>query len=138
MRHHVLSVLAATFALAQALSGVPAVAGPPAAATQSTEVRGVTVKVTPRNVAADAPVWVLGIVLETHSQELADDLLKTTVLVTDDGRQIQPSAWKGAAAGGHHREGTLEFAAPKPAPQAYELRMQRPGEAQARIFRFTR
>lgn len=133
---HIASLLAAL-----ALPWVFAPAGaqpaaPPAPATTQTTIGGVTVKVTPRVTAGDAATWVFAVVLDTHSQELSDDLLRTTVLVTDDGRELQPSAWKGAGPGSHHREGSLEFTAPSPAPKAFALRMQRPGEAEARVFRF--
>lgn len=138
MRRLIVSAFAAgAFAAALALAGAPVSAQVVTATAQST-VGGVTVKITPRNIAADAQAWVFAVVLDTHSQELADDLLQTTVLVTEDGRELKPSAWKGAAAGGHHREGTLEFAAAAPAPRAFELRMRRPGEAQPRVFRFAR
>jgi hypothetical protein len=80
--------------------------------------------------------WVFAVVLDTHSQELSDDLLRTTLLVTNDGRELKPSAWKGAAAGSHHREGTLEFVAPSPVPRTFVLRMQRPGEGEGRVFKF--
>ena len=96
-----------------------------------------TVKITAKAVAADAATWIFTVVLDTHSQDLSDDLVRTVVLRTDDGREIRPIAWQGAAPGGHHREGTLEFAAPKPHPQAVELLMQRAGEAQPRSFRWT-
>ena len=123
--------LPAVFALAGAQP-----TGQAAPATAQTTLAGVTVKITPRVTAADAATWVFAVVLDTHSQELSDDLLRTTVLVTDDGRELQPIAWKGAAPGSHHREGSLEFTAPSPAPKAFALRMQRPGEAEARTFRF--
>jgi hypothetical protein len=141
MRHrptrHACRILAATaLAWGLALSGAPAVAQAPGAA-QATTVSGVTVKVTARNTAADALTWEFGVVLDTHSQELSDDLTKSAVLRTDDGRELVPTAWKGAAAGGHHREGTLEFAAPTPRPRSVELRIQRPGEPQPRSFRWS-
>ena len=105
-------------------------------AAQSSSARGVTVKVTPRSLAPGAGTWSFAVVLDTHSEDLADDVLQTTQLVTDDGRTLRPVAWKGAGPGGHHRQGTLEFAAPQPSPKAFELRMQRTGEPDARVFRF--
>ena len=109
---------------------------PASPATQTSVANSVTVKITPRTIDAGAETWVFAVVLDTHSQELADDLSKTVVLVTDDGRESQPTSWKGPGAGGHHREGTLEFAAPKPQPKSVALRMQRAGEAQPRYFRW--
>ncbi len=82
-------------------------------------------------------MWNFAVVLDTHSQELGDDLVEAAVLVTDDGRRIKPLSWKGAPAGGHHREGTLEFKAPKPSPKLLELRLQRSGEPDPRVFRWT-
>jgi hypothetical protein len=99
-------------------------------------VGGVTVKVTTRNMAPDADIWSFAIVLDTHSQDLSDDLLSSAVLITDDGRELKPVAWKGAPPGGHHREGSLEFAAPKPRPKAVELKIRRAGENEPRTFRW--
>lgn len=138
MRRKILPLLFA----AAVLVGTPffpsaAWAQPASGPTQTSSARGVTVKVTPRSMAEDAPTWSFAIVLDTHTQDLADDLLQTTELVTEDGRALKPSGWEGAAPGGHHREGLLEFAAPRPAPRSFELRMRRIGETQARTFRFT-
>jgi hypothetical protein len=138
LSHVAVRILAGTaVAWGVAVGGVQADPATAAAQTQSTSALGVTVKITARSVAADVDTWVFTVVLETHSQELADDLLQTVVLRTDDGRQIQPSAWKGGAPSGHHREGTLEFAAPKPHPRSVELTMQRAGETAPRSFRFS-
>ena len=125
---------AAAFAGALALSALPADALTVGAQVMSTEAQGVTVKVTLANATPGGP-WTFAVVLDTHTQDLSDDLLQTVVLVTDDGREIRPTAWKGGS-GGHHREGTLEFPAPTPAPKGVELRMQRPGESRVRSFRW--
>lgn len=132
---HILCTTAVAWSLV--FASLPAAGQPAAPSTQSTVVKGVTVKISPRTISADVDTWVFFVVLDTHSQDLADDLAKTVVLLTDDGRQLQPLAWKGPGAGGHHREGVLEFAAPKPYPKAIELKMQRPGETDARSFRWT-
>lgn len=104
--------------------------------TQKSTHQGVTVAVTPQNVTPAADNWQFRIVLDTHSQDLSDDLMRSTLLVDDTGKEHRPTAWKGPAAGGHHREGTLSFAPIKPAPAHVELRMQRPGEPEARSFRW--
>jgi hypothetical protein len=135
LSHAASRVLAATaVAWGIAIGGVHAQTPAPATSTQSVSAKGVTVKITAKNTAADADTWAFTVVLDTHSQDLSDDLLQSVVLRTDDGREIKPSAWKGAAPGGHHREGTLEFAAPKPQPKSVELSMQRAGEAEPRRF----
>ncbi len=106
-----------------------------APATQTTAAQGVTVKVTPKPLAAGAAEWEFGVVLDTHSSSLDDDLVKTSVLVADS-KELAPVGWSGAAAGGHHREGVLKFPAPGELPSQVELRIQRAGESDARVFRW--
>src|SRR6185503_11343227 len=89
---------------------------------------GVTVTVTP-TAPARAEVLQFKVVLDTHSQELTDDLMKTAVLVDASGTRYLPLAWEGAAAGGHHREGMLLFPSIKAASADIELRLERTGEA---------
>jgi len=121
--------LAVAPAWAQAQPAVPPT-------TLSSSDRGVTVKVTPKAIAPDSPRWEFSVVLDTHSGELSDDLVKTATLVTSDGRELKPVAWTGAGPGGHHREGVLEFAVPAPRPSAIELKLERAGESAARVFRW--
>jgi hypothetical protein len=126
-----LSVLALAWGLAISHSAAQG----ESAAVLSNTVGGVTVKVTARNMSPEADVWSFGIVLDTHSQDLSDDLLSSAVLVAD-GRELKPVAWKGAPPGGHHREGLLEFAAPRPQPRVIELKIRRAGENEPRTFRW--
>jgi hypothetical protein len=111
-----------------------AVAQAPATTTQSSAERGVTVKVTPKAIPA-AGEWEFAVVLDTHSADLNDDLVKSAVLLVD-GSELRPVSWTGAAPGGHHREGVLKFPVPAQAPQAVELRIQRTEEAVPRVFRW--
>ena len=105
-------------------------------ATQKSSERGVTVAATPQDLSSTAKTWDFKIVLDTHSGDLSDDLLKTAVLLDGTGTQHVPVAWDGAAPGGHHREGVLRFKAVSPQPQAIELRIARPGESGPRSFRW--
>lgn len=130
------SLLRAAVVASALLAGTAALAQTPSALEQSTTAHGVTVKVAPRSLG-EGGTWSFRFTLDTHSQNLDDDLLQTVVLVTDDGRELRPAAWKGAGPGGHHREGTLEFSVPEPAARAVELRMQRPGERALRSFRWS-
>jgi len=123
-----LPLVAATFS-ADAQDGAPA-------ATQTSVQQGVTVKVTPKAVGAGNARWQFAMVLDSHSSELGDDLVTAATLITADGREIKPVAWTGAAPGGHHREGLLEFAMTAPWPGAIELKLLRPGEAAPRAFRW--
>lgn len=95
---------------------------------------GVTVAVTPRATAADRD-WEFTVALDTHSQDLNDDLVAVSVLLVN-GAEVKPKAWTGAAAGGHHREGVLVFAPLAGPTGTVELRIQRPSEAQPRSFRW--
>ena len=105
-------------------------------APQTRSQGGVTVAVTPTDLGSSARVWAFKIVLDTHSQDLSDDLVKSAVLLDGQGRESKPVVWEGAAPGGHHREGVLKFPAFKPLPESVELRIARPGEAAARTFRW--
>jgi hypothetical protein len=105
------------------------------AAQKSTD-RGVTVVATPQNVAGDARSWDFKIVLDTHTGDLSDDLMKTAVLVDGTGGRHAPIAWDGAGPGGHHREGVLRFKPVSPRPPSLELQIMRSGEAGPRSFRW--
>lgn len=103
---------------------------------QKSTNRGVTVTVTPQNLSRGAKTWDFKVVLDTHSTELSDNLVKTTVLLDGTGGRYTPVAWDGAAPGGHHREGVLRFKPLAAQPQAIELQIMRPGESAPRLFRW--
>ena len=98
--------------------------------------RGVTVTVTPQNLAVGAKTWEFKVVLDTHTQDLSDDLTKSATLLDASGGQYAPVSWAGAAPGGHHREGVLGFMPISPHPPSVELRIKRPSEAVPRSFRW--
>lgn len=112
-------------ALALALSGPPAAtaqpATRPAVAAQTSRAGGVTVKVTPKDLAADAQRWQFEVVFDTHSVDLSHDLIKSASLVDAAGRRHAPLAWDGDPPGGHHRKGVLSFA---PLKGVDEVRLQ--------------
>ena len=103
---------------------------------QRSSTGGVTVAVTPQNLAASAKSWDFKVVLDTHSGELKDDLAKSAVLVVDGGGSYTPTAWQGDPPGGHHRKGVLRFDAVDPRPRTMELTVARAGEPKARFFRW--
>jgi hypothetical protein len=106
-------------------------------ATRKDSANGVTVAVTPANVAPGAKTWDFSVVLDTHTQDLSDDLEKNAVLVDERGNESKPLAWDGAAPGGHHRRGVLKFRPLEPRPKTVELRLTRPREAKPRIYRWS-
>ena len=101
--------------------------------TQSSSGSGVTVKTTPRAVSTGS--WEFDVVFDTHSQELKDDLMKTSTLVVD-GKAHAPANWKGDPPGGHHRKGVLRFDAVGSGAKAIELQIARPGEPKPRTFQW--
>jgi hypothetical protein len=118
------------FALIFFLAGAVAYAA--GLATKTSAAAGVTLKVTP--VTISGPTWDFEVVLDTHSKELSDDLVKSAVLVTDTRTTHTPTAWQGDAAGGHHRKGVLRFKPVTPQPRTIELQIRRPGETAPRTF----
>lgn len=103
---------------------------------QRSSAGGVTITVTPQSLAADAKSWDFKVVLDTHSQDLGDDLVQSAVLLDGTGGRHIPSSWEGAGPGGHHREGVLRFNPGSPRSQAIELHIQRQGESAVRVFRW--
>jgi hypothetical protein len=97
---------------------------------------GVIISVQPTDLSAGAASWDFAVSMDTHSQELSDDLVKSTVLLDATGREHRPIAWDGAGPGGHHRAGTLKFAPIVPSPSWVELRILRQGETEPRTFRW--
>ena len=103
-------------------------------APQKSSQGGVTVAVTPAELAAGAKVWSFKVVLDTHSQDLSDDLAKSALLLDAQGREGKPIAWEGAAP--VTARGVLKFTGFEPLPEAVELRIARPGQGEARTFRW--
>jgi hypothetical protein len=126
-------VTGAAIGLSAALAGSPEAANPNLSA-QTSSARGVTINVTRKNLASNAGSWEFAVVLDTHSQDLSDDLVKSSLLLDGAGGQHSPTAWDGAPPGGHHREGLLRFKAISPRPQSIELQITRAGEDAPRSF----
>jgi len=105
--------------------------------TRTSSAAGVTVSVTPNNLAPGAAVWEFAVTLNTHSQDLSDDLVKNAVLIDAKGGRHSALAWDGAPPGGHHRKGVLRFKGLAAVPGAIELEIRRPGEPAPRGFRWT-
>ncbi len=103
---------------------------------QTSSARGVTIKATPKNLASNAGSWEFAMVLDTHSADLSDDMVKSSLLRDGAGGQYAPLAWDGAPPDGHHREGVLRFKAISPQPQSIELQITRAGEDAPRSFRW--
>jgi hypothetical protein len=104
--------------------------------TQTSEVHGVTVAVTPGNLGPDSGIWDFAIAFEAGGKRLEDHVLDDVVLV-GDGVRIKPLAWEGEPTGVvGHRAGVLKFVAIHPRPKELHLEMTRPGETAPRVFTF--
>ena len=126
----------AVFAMMMALTLLVSIPSPASELTpRKSAQNGVTVTVTPVEVGRGAQ-WAFKVALDTHSQDLADDLTKSASLIDTAGARYAPVRWEGAAPGGHHREGLLYFPAMQPVPTVVELEIRRPGESSARSFKW--
>jgi hypothetical protein len=108
-------------------------------AAQTSSEGPVTVQATP---ALTDDGLVFEIVLDTHSVDLDSlDLTQLAVLRIDEGQAMVPSAWT-APAGGHHRQGTLTFAAAETSSvvsaRSIELIIRDVGGVPERSFQWTR
>lgn len=121
-------------ALCGPIAAVAQPAAPKALAAQTSRRGGVTVSVTPKDVAAGAPRWDFEVVFDTHSVDLNHDLVKSAALIDAAGDRHAPLAWDGDPPGGHHRKGVLRF---KPLGAVDEITLQiRDVGVPERVFRW--
>lgn len=135
MRNHLRRLMLVGIALAVIAAGALAA---PALTAQTNRDGGVTVTVTPKNLAPGAASWDFDVKLETHTQSLDQDLMRAAVLVDAQGQTQAPIAWEGDPPGGHHRQGVLRFRPLAGSPAAVELRIFDLGGIKTRSFRWQR
>lgn len=82
----------------------------------------VTVTVVPLELSVESTQWKFDIVMDTHSVELNQDMVKSAILIDDQGKEYKPLNWEGPT-GGHHREGVLIFNQIIPTPKSVELKI---------------
>ena len=104
--------------------------------TKTDDQVGVTIVVTPLDLAPESSEWKFDIGINTHSVELDQDMTKIVVLTDDQGKEYNPVACDCAAPGGHHREGILTFKAISPVPQSIELTIKDIGGIPERSFKW--
>ncbi len=102
---------------------------------QTVEGGSVTVKVTPLKMEPNAPLE-FDIVIDTHSVELNDDMMKAVVLRDDSGMEFTPTTWDGPGAGGHHREGKIKFAPLTMSTKALTLVVKNVAGVPERVFKW--
>jgi len=94
----------------------------------------VTVTVTPVDIFPDSKEWKFNVLMDTHSVELDQDMLKIVTLVDDQGKEYKPLRWEGAEPGGHHREGVLIFNQVVPNPKSIKLKISGIGEVERNLI----
>lgn len=90
--------------------------------TKTDDQASVTVVGTPLDLSSQSTDWKFDIGMNTHSVELDQDMMKSVILVDDQGKEYKPIRWEGPA-GGHHREGVLTFKAITPTPKSVALKI---------------
>ncbi len=90
--------------------------------TKTDEQANVTVVVTPLDLSSQSSQWKFDIGMNTHSVKLGEDMIKSAVLIDDQGKEYAPVNWNGPV-GGHHREGVLSFNAITPVPKSVNLKI---------------
>ncbi len=90
--------------------------------TKTDNQANVTVAVTPIDLSAQSTEWKFNVVMDTHSVELDQNLVKDSLLVDDNGNEFKPTRWDGPT-GGHHKEGVLVFNSISPLPQSLALKI---------------
>lgn len=104
-------------------------------APQISNERGIKATVILQHIPNEAKTWDFEVTLETHTQDLNDDLAKSSVLIAD-GKQYAPLGWEGVPPGGHHRKGVLHFKAIVPPPASVELQIRLTGDPAPRSFKW--
>lgn len=94
----------------------------------------ITIQVTPQELSSSS--WNFEIILDAHSGSLDQDLVTSSILVGDDGRQYLPISWDGDTSGGHHRKGVLKFKPIIPNPGSIELKIYQLNTDGEKIFRW--
>ena len=96
---------------------------------------GVQIKVEPQFLSQGSS-WDFKIILDTHSGDLNQDLLKVTKLVVDGKDTYSPTNWEGSPVGGHHRSGVLSFTVGIKSLQTVELQIFDVGGVAKRLLQW--
>ena len=131
-RRLILGAIAALMVVAVGLVATLGSDGSPPATTNTSGlepqiVSAGEIDITIEPVQLDDDGAAFGIALDTHSVELSSDLAGDARLEVG-GAAWPATAWDGDGPGGHHREGTLTFAATGPATGSVRLTLAGFGE----------
>ena len=104
-------------------------------APQSSDKQSIKITAAPQNVPGAEKSLDFEVTMESHTQDIGDDLNKSALLIAD-GKQYLPSAWEGAPPGGHHRKGLLRFKSIAQPPSSIELQIRLTNDAAPRSFKW--
>ena len=99
--YHLVSILIVLFLLNLAIDAA-------AYETKSNKQNRVRVDVRPVQLVPGKPAT-FEVRMNTHSEELSQEMLAVVTLKENKGREYQATNWKGSPPGGHHLSGVLEF-----------------------------
>ena len=94
---------------------------------------GLTLKITP--VTLGDAGWEFKVSFVSVGRVPDDDLQAAAVLIVD-GKEVKPTRWTTTGSTSHRREGILTFPSPASTAKVMEVRVRRPDESAARIFRW--
>jgi hypothetical protein len=75
--------------------------------------------------------------MNTHSEELSQDMLAVVTLKDNKGREYQATNWKGSPPGGHHLSGVLEFPELDGNPESITLVIRLIADGSDRTFKWS-
>lgn len=100
---------------------------------QKDETGPVSVTVQPLTLA-DSGDWTFELTIQTHSVDLAMDIVESVVLIDSSGNEIKPTSWDGDPPGGHHRTGVITFDSPELIPDAVMMQVRNVADVPVREF----
>jgi hypothetical protein len=104
--------------------------------TKSNKQNSVRVDVRPVQLLPGKPAK-FEIRMNTHSEDLSQDLVAACTLKDNSGREYNPTSWDGSPPGGHHRSGVLEFSELGEGAESITLVIREVANVPERIFNWS-
>ena len=127
--YHLLSLLIVLFLVNLAVDAA-------AYETKSNKQNRVRVDVRPVQLEPGKPAR-FEVRMNTHSEELSQDMLAVVTLKDNKGREYQATNWKGSPPGGHHLSGVLEFPELDGDPESITLVIRLIADGPDRTFKWS-
>jgi hypothetical protein len=127
--YHLLSLLIVLFLVNLAVDAA-------AYETKSNKQNRVRVDVRPVQLEPGKPAR-FEVRMNTHSEELSQDMLAVVTLKDNKGREYQATNWVGSPPGGHHLSGVLEFPELDGNPESITLVIRLIADGPDRTFKWS-